>query len=89
MPRQRVTGIWYAKECPRCEGMAIEYCLREECEGRCDHDKLCPKCKGYGFIPEQADVLFGIVIAPDWREKFPQKKICQEYIETAMEYGSW
>ena len=84
----RVTGIWYAIECTRCEGFCIDHCRKEECDDRCEHDRACPKCKGYGYVPERAqDILVALGIVKKWGIRlFPQKKLCQQYIDTENFY---
>ena len=40
------------------------------CEGACDHDGLCPQCKGTGWRPERATVLDHLVGG----EMYPTKR---------------
>lgn len=44
-------GVWLIVECENCGGSGWNYCWN--CDGRCDHDKICSKCDGYGQIPEK------------------------------------
>lgn len=75
--------MWYPKECPDCEGEGIIYHL--ECEYPCEHDILCPKCKGKQFVPARVEYIFGMPIYPTWMDTFRTKKECQEYIS----YDCW
>jgi len=46
---------WILEECLHCLGSGWDYC--EQCENRCDHDRICDRCDGHGEIPVQ---VFGI-----------------------------
>lgn len=46
---------WGIKCCDECAGTGMAFCRAHE--RACDHDRLCPECRGRGFHPVELDAL--------------------------------
>jgi hypothetical protein len=53
-------AAWTVSECERCFGFGLLPCLT--CERSCDHDRLCPDCKGYGWRPVKVTDPMGLLM---------------------------
>lgn len=47
--------MWTIADCPVCSGSGWRYCSR--CEDRCEHDRICERCRGEGELPIKADFV--------------------------------
>jgi len=65
------------KPCERCEGEGI--LVTCNCESPCDHELLCPDCRGLGEIPKPAEGLDFFSYFAD--EIYPSKKAALLAIE--------
>ena len=89
---KRMTGIWYIALCPKCEGFCFNYC--NECDGLCEHDKICSRCKGNGHIVKFEEnwkflMAWGID-KPNMITTFPQKKIAAQALQDDIDtFGRW
>lgn len=73
--------MWVVYECKSCEGNGIEWC--PACEERCDHDKLCDTCKGFGCFPTRPNEIMGISISGIENKLFDTKTKAWDWIRTA------
>lgn len=56
--------MWTVEECKRCYGSGWLYC--HACEMLCNHDRLCPDCKGYNWLPVRV-FGFELLAVQAWR----------------------
>ena len=67
---------WAVQTCDKCEGEEVIYHL--ECESACDHDEVCRKCNGTGWIPSRVVGIY--LLAYDKGELFRTRKDALNYI---------
>lgn len=70
--------LWTFVGCPDCED-GIIYSLSCGCQGACDHDRMCPRCRGLGYYPSNDLLdLFGAT------EVYPNRRAAWAEIEKTI-----
>lgn len=74
--------FWTVGFCDHCHGAGYDICLK--CEMPCEHDQLCPQCRGYEWYPAKVRDGIEYIVAKDAGWLYTSRRDAM----SSIEYGS-